>query len=106
MNRLIRRSMTFPAIACTLIVAILVGGLPMLTGVVVAAQDSKPAFTLDICHPVGGAAHTLTPCEAPLVPAPGVAQTLHESGVVDGPVIKLTSRLNEAPTPPPPKTCA
>ena len=54
MNRLIRRSMTFPAIACTIVVAILVGGLPMLTGVVVAAQDSKPAFTLDICHPVVG----------------------------------------------------
>ena len=52
----------------------------MLTGVVVTAHDSRPAFTLDICHPIGGAAHTLTPCEAPLVPAQGVAQTLHESG--------------------------
>ena len=106
MNRMIRRSMIFPAIACTLIAAILVGGLPMLTGVVVAAQDSKPAFTLDICHPIGGAAHTLTPCEAPLVPAQGVAQTPHESGMADDPVIKLTSRQNEAPTPPPPKTSA
>ena len=88
-----------------LIVAILVGGLPMLTGVVIAAQDSKPAFTLDICHPIGGAAQTLSPCEAPLVPAQGVAQTPHESGMADDPFIKLTSRQNEAPTPPP-KTSA
>ena len=78
----------------------------MLTGVVVTAHDSRPAFTLDICHPIGGAAHTLTPCEAPLVPAQGVAQTLHESGDADAPVIKLTSRQNEAPDPPPPKACA
>ena len=78
----------------------------MLTGVVVTAQDSRPAFTLDICHPIGGAAHTLTPGEAPLVPAQGVAQTLHESGDADAPVIKLTSRQNEAPNPPPPKACA
>jgi hypothetical protein len=106
MNRLIRRSMTFPVVALALIVAILVGGLPMLTGVMVTAQDSRPAFSLDICHPIGGAAHTLTPCEAPLVPAHGVAQTLRESGMADAPVIKLTSRLNEAPTPPPPKICA
>ena len=103
MNRLLRRSMTFPLIACTLVAAIFVGGLPMLAGVVVTAQDSRPAFTLDICHPIGGAAHTLTPGEAPLVPARGAAQTLHESGVVDEFVSNLSSRLNEAPIPPPPK---
>ncbi len=95
--------MTFPFIACTLIVAILVGGLPMLAGVVVTAQDSRPAFTLDICNPVGGAAHTLTPGEAPLVPAQSVAQSPDESGVADEFVIDLSSRLSEAPIPPPPK---
>ncbi|MGO9060457.1 MAG: hypothetical protein ACLQU2_24195 [Candidatus Binataceae bacterium] len=103
MNRRLRRSMTFPLIARTLIVAILVGGLPMLAGVVATAQDSRPAFTLDICHPIGGAAHTLTPGEAPLVPVQGAVQTLYESGVVDEFVIDLSSRLSEAPIPPPPK---
>jgi len=103
MNRLIRRSTTFPLIACTLVVAILVGGLPMLAGVMVTTQDSRPAFTLDICHPIGGAAHTLTPGEAPLVPVQKIAQPLHESGVADEFVIDLSSRLSEAPIPPPPK---
>ena len=106
MNRLLSGSTTFPLISHALIVAILVGGLPMLTGVVVTAQDSKPAFTLNICHPVGGVAHTLTPGEAPLVPARGAAQTLHESGAIDEFVIDLSSRLREAPLPPPPKVGA
>ncbi len=52
--------MTCPLIACTLIVAILIGGLPMLAGVVVTTQDSRPAFTLDTCHPDGGAASART----------------------------------------------
>jgi hypothetical protein len=90
-------------VACALIVAILVGGLPMLTGVMFTAQDSRPAFTLDICHPIGGAAHTLTPGEAPLVPAQSAVQKLHETGVVDEFVVDLSSRFIAAPIPPPPK---
>lgn len=95
--------MALPVLACVLAIAILAGGLPILTGVVVAGQDSKPAFTLDICHPIGGATHTLTPDEAPLVPAQGMAQTLYESGTVDASLTTFCSRLGEAPIPPPPK---
>jgi len=94
--------MTFPAIACALIVALLVGGLPMLSGLVVA-QDSRPAFTLDICHPIGGVTHTLSSSEAPLIPTLRIAQTLQESGVAWSFVIRLSSRIGEAPNPPPPE---
>ncbi len=94
--------MTFPAIACALVVALLVGGLPMLSGLVVA-QDSRPAFTLDICHPIGAVTQTLSSGEAPLIPTLDIAQTLPESGVAYDFVIRLSSRMGEAPNPPPPE---
>ncbi len=96
-----RRSLAFPAVACALVVALLVGGLPMLSGLVVV-QDSRPAFTLDICHPIGGVTHTFS-SEAPLIPTPAIAQTLRESGVAYNFVIRLCSRIGEAPNPPPPE---
>jgi hypothetical protein len=101
-NHTIRRSMTFPAVACALIVALLVGGLPMLSGLVVA-QDSRPAFTLDICHPIGSVTHTLSSSEAPLIPTLRIAERLQESGVAYDFVIRLSSRIGEAPNPPPPE---
>lgn len=103
MNRLIRRSVTFPVVASALVVAILFAGLPMLAGVRMSVQDSRPAFTLDICHPIGGAVHAMTPCAAPLVPSQRSLQALHEAGVADESVVNRSSRLNEAPIPPPPK---
>ena len=100
-----KRSLTSLVIAYALIVALFVGGLPMLSGIVVAG-DSQPAFTLDICHPLGGAAHTSSPFEAPLVPAHGIVQPPMLLAVAHEFVISLCSRVNEAPNPPPPKTGA
>ena len=96
-----RRSLAFPAVACALIVALLLGGLPMLSGLVVV-QDSRPAFTLDICHPIGAVTHTFS-SEAPLIPTPAIAQTLRESGAAYDFVIRFSSRIGEAPNPPPPE---
>lgn len=101
-RRRFRRALTSPAIAFGLMVTLLMGGLPMLSGLVVA-PDSKPAFTLDICHPIGGVTHTFSTSEAPLIPALPIAQTLQESGMADESVIRLSSRLGEAPNPPPPE---
>jgi hypothetical protein len=97
-----RRALTSPALAGVLSVALLMGGLPMLSGLVLA-PDSKPAFTLDICQPIGGVTHTFSSSEAPLIPALPIAYTLQESGVADEFVIQLSSRLGEAPNPPPPE---
>jgi hypothetical protein len=69
----------------------------------VLTPDSKPAFTLDICQPIGSATHTFSASEAPLIPALPIAHTLQESGVADEFVIQLSSRLGEAPNPPPPE---
>jgi hypothetical protein len=100
-NSSIRQSPVFPAIACALVVALLAGGLPVFTGLVVTA-DSRPAFTLDICHPIGGAAHTAS-AEAPLIPTLSLAQMPQESGVVHELTIQLSSRMGDAPIPPPPQ---
>jgi hypothetical protein len=91
-----------PTIAGMLIVVLLLGWLPMLTGVMIV-PGSKPAFTVDICHPAGAVAGNLNAAEAPLIPAQFVRQKLAELGTADQSVPTLRSRLREAPIPPPPK---
>jgi hypothetical protein len=93
-----------PFVAGALIAAILIGGLPMLTGVVVIA-DSKPTLTLDVCHPIGGASYNLDlgQSEAPLIPARSTAQLLREWGTAPEFVAAFSPRVSEAPDPPPPK---
>jgi hypothetical protein len=85
-----------------LVTAILIGGLPILAGVVVTA-DSKPAFSLDVCHPLGGASYNLDQSEAPLIPVHSAAQMPADCGSAAEFVSAFSSRLNEAPDPPPPK---
>jgi hypothetical protein len=88
-----------------LIAAILIGGLPMCTGVAVGGE-SKPAFTLDLCHPGGGVSYNLSQTEAPLIPAHTAAQVPRESSAAPQPIAAFSPRPNEAPDPPPPKTGA
>ena len=95
-----------PLIVWPLIAAILIGGLPILTGIVVVS-DSKPAFTLDVCHPVGGASYTdLGQGEAPLIPTHVIAQVPAESAQVREFVAAFSPRSSKAPDPPPPKLVA
>ena len=91
-----------PFVAWALIAAILIGGLPMLTGVVVIA-DSKPALTLDVCHPIGGALYNLGQSEAPLIPTHTATQLPRESGAAPELVPAFSPRVSQAPDPPPPK---
>jgi hypothetical protein len=93
-----------PFVAWALIAAILIGGLPMLTGVVVIS-DSKPALTLDVCHPLGGASYNLDlgQGEAPLIPTRVIAQLPAESGQVPEFVATFPPQSSKAPDPPPPK---
>ncbi len=94
-------------IVWTLIAAILIGGLPILAGIVVVS-DSKPALTLDVCHPLGGASYNLDPGqgEAPLIPTHTIAQLPAESGEVPEIVAAFSPRVSKAPDPPPPKLAA
>ena len=93
-----------PLVAWALTVAILIGGLPMLTGVVVIS-DSKPALTLDACHPLGGASYNLDlgQGEAPLIPTRIIAQLPAQSGEAPEFVAPFSPQSSNAPDPPPPK---
>ncbi len=85
-----------------LIVAIFAGGLPILTGVVVIA-DPKPAFTLDVCHPIGGVSYNLSQGEAPLIPAHAAAQPSADwSAALEFDAV-FPPGSSQAPDPPPPK---
>ena len=76
----------------------------MLTGVVVIS-DSKPALTLDVCHPLGGASYNLDlgQGEAPLIPTHVIAQLPAESGEAPEFVAAFSPLSSNAPDPPPPK---
>jgi hypothetical protein len=89
-------------ITWTLIAAVLIGGLPMLTGVVVTS-DSKPAFALDLCHPGGGVSYNLSQTEAPLIPKHTAAQLPQELGAAPEPAAPFFPRVSKALDPPPPK---
>jgi len=89
-------------VAWVLVVALLMGGLPILTGVALIA-DSKPAFTLDICHPIAGASYNLDASLAPLIPATCVAQAPAAAGFTSDSVASFSPQPNRAPDPPPPK---
>lgn len=91
-----------PVVAWALITAILIGGLPTLTGIVVIA-DSKPALTLDLCHPIGGALFGFGQSEAPLIPTHTAAQLPRESGVALELASVFSPRVSESPDTPPPK---
>jgi hypothetical protein len=92
-----------PPLVWILIAAILIGGMPLLSGIALTG-DSKPAFTLDVCHPAGGAVSSnLSQTEAPLIPTHAGAQVPRESSAAPEPIAAFSPRPSEAPDPPPPK---
>jgi hypothetical protein len=85
-----------------LIGAIFIGGLPMLTGVTISG-DSKPAFTLDMCHPAGSASYNASQTEAPLIPTHTAFQSPRVSGATPELAAPFFPQISKAPDPPPPK---
>jgi hypothetical protein len=51
---LIRKRQFSAILAQALIVALLIGGLPLFTGVIITRVDGAPALTLNICNPLPG----------------------------------------------------
>jgi hypothetical protein len=95
--------MSAPLIAWTLIAAILIGGLPILSRIVASAV-SKPVFTLDVCHPINGVSYNLSQSEAPLIPGHTAAQLPEYSGTAFHLVSVFSPRrVSDPPDPPPPK---
>ncbi len=89
-------------IACCLMLALLMGALPISSGVTI--QGRQPTFTLDICHPLQAAVQSSSPSSAPLVPSHALAQPPTECGAERDSFLPWLSRVGEAPDPPPPRS--
>lgn len=92
----------FPLLVWTLVVVVLVGGLPMFTGIVVS-NDSKPAFALDLCHHPGRTSYNLSQSEAPLIPTHSATELPRDFGAAPDLPPLFFPRVSETPDPPPPK---
>jgi hypothetical protein len=84
-------------LACALILA----GMPTITAVIVV--DSKPAFTLDICHPLQSIDRTSGASTIALPSSQPPAQALAQNGVATDPAVVRRIRPSDKPDPPPPK---
>ncbi len=89
-------------IACALTLVLLVGSLPLMVGVTV--QNSQPAFTLDICHPL----QVLDQSPVITVMAAGGSGLTQPQLPASGRPIEFVLRAQPGwvapPDPPPPKT--
>lgn len=90
-------------VAGALILALLVGGLPGLSGVTITKAEGPPAVTLNICHPLPGLNHGSGFSPAPLVTGPSVEAPV-PCGAADEPRTPPAIRASAAPDPPPPKS--
>jgi hypothetical protein len=97
---------TSAAIAKALIVALLVCGLPQLSGVIVTATHGAPAFTLDICYPLPGLNQGSGFFPVPLVDNLLSVARPSRCGTADDPPASPLMSASEAPDPPPPKPLA
>jgi len=99
---ILRRTELHRSIAHLLIVAVLAGGLPLFSGVVVM-RNSVPEFSLDICHPLESATQA-SPCLIVLpVASSEFVFSLRDRGVMDDLPRAFRSRLDDSPDPPPPE---
>jgi len=90
-------------LAQALIVALLVGGLPLFTGVIVARADGAPALTLNICNPLPGLNQGSGFSAVPLVDGRPNIERPHSYVNAYEPPGRPVIRTGESPDPPPPK---
>jgi hypothetical protein len=93
------------AVNCAILtIALIVGSMQPLLGIAIY-QDSAPAFTLDICHPVQGLDHTIAAPVLALPAAPGRFVPLDFDKVAEAVFYPLTGFVADI-DPPPPKPAA
>jgi hypothetical protein len=92
----------FRALSCILILTVFIGGLPALSGVVIAA-DSHPALMLDICHPLQTPTVSTLPFFVPPLAGFRASSRLLVCDYREVAVYSRFSRFADAPDPPPPK---
>jgi hypothetical protein len=93
-----------PLIAQLLVVALLLGSMPVAASPVLAERQSAPAFTLDICHPLPAFAVGAASCTLAAFTAFSFSVAIEKRGPTESSNIAVNDRAGEAPDPPPPKT--
>jgi len=96
----------YPLIAQLVVIALLLGSLPIAASPVIVQRDSPPAFTLDICNPIPAFEVGAASCTLPTFTACSFACVIEDCGPAPESVLPLLGRANEAPDPPPPKPLA
>jgi hypothetical protein len=81
--------------------AILLGGMPVVASAF--RQDTQPAFSLDICHPIQAINTASAGCSLPTLVRCFVSYLVGESALDPVAATIMIARAAEAPDPPPPK---
>jgi hypothetical protein len=95
-----------PLIAQLLVVAVLLGSMPMAASPVIVKHEIAPAFTLDICHPLPMLAVGAASCTLVAFTAFSFSMVIEDRGPTDASDLPIVDLAGEAPDPPPPKTLA
>jgi hypothetical protein len=86
-----------------LLAGFLIGGLPSLIDVTVVTVDSKPAFSLDICHPLESAGSIATPIVTVPEPPYSLHPILSDFGELAQTVRYALKDRSDPPDSPPPR---
>jgi hypothetical protein len=99
----LKRRQNAPVIAQILVLALLVGGIPVAASPVIVQTQSAPAYTLDICNPLSSFALGTASCSLPPLTAFSFAAVIEDHGTAFESAPSRASRALDAPDPPPPK---
>jgi K+-transporting ATPase A subunit len=86
-----------------LVTGFLVGGFPSILGLTIVASDSRPAFTLDICHPLSSLSSPSGVAFELPVPSFSLKPALIDFGESILPAMAAPRDRYDAPDPPPPR---
>jgi hypothetical protein len=100
----LKRRENAPLIAQILMIALLLGSLPIAASPIILRHESAPAFTLDICTPlssfaIGAAAYSL-----PTLTTFSFAAMIEHRRLAPDSIPSTADRTIDAPDPPPPKS--
>lgn len=87
-----------------IVVALLLGSMPLAASPVIGDNESAPAFTLDLCHPLPVFAVSAASCTLAAFTAYSFSVVIEERGSTEASDFAVSDRAGEAPDPPPPKT--
>jgi hypothetical protein len=89
-----------------LVVALLLGSMPMAASEIIAEHEPTPAFTLDICHPLPVFAVSAASCTLAAFTGFSFSIVIEKRGPTEASEPPVIDRAGDAPEPPPPKTLA